>query len=347
MTEKDVLFRKIPKGVVVDPNTFCHYGWEGSGSFAFWKFALAYYESAEALFEKFKASAGQNATLDSLGMTICFLYRHFVELSVKYLYAKFARTNDDDFKAFLNIGHNLNGLWKAVKPKISALKKRVGSSVDIGVLEHYIMEYHKFDEDSMVMRYPVKKDLSPMNGVTRLDIVNLHDRTVDLYHMFETLSYDVDNQLYSEVDQSEYNNFVVKYEELRQRMKELINELKPLTEKEDEKFTIRNVMDELKGLKKGLSQMDLLCSCTDDEIILFDTLYYTGRAINSEELRLPKNPHEAKRDVIKMCILNMVRDHLEFGKPKNEQINVYGKVPSSLIMGVQKAMDVIDWDKQQ
>ncbi len=56
MTDKDVIFRKIPRGEVVDPHIFCHYGWEGSGTFAFWKFALAYYDSAEALFEKFKLS---------------------------------------------------------------------------------------------------------------------------------------------------------------------------------------------------------------------------------------------------------------------------------------------------
>ena len=346
MTDKDVIFRKIQKGEVADPNIFCHYGWEGSGTFAFWKFALSYYESAEALFEKFKASAGHNAALDSYGLTMCFLYRHFVELSIKYLYVKFVRVSDDDFKAFLNIGHNLMELWHAVKPKLSGLKKMVGSSVDIGVLEHYIKEFHKFDEDSMAMRYPIKKDLSPMNGATRLDVFNLHDRMVDLYQMFETLSNDIDNQLYTEVEQSLYDGFVAIYEQLRPKMQELIMNLKPFAEKENDKFTIRNLLDEILGLKEGLSQMDLLRSCNDDEIILFDTLYYTGRAINCEELRMPKNPHEAKSDVIKMCILNMERDHLEFGKPKNDQINVYGKMASSLIMCVQTAMEVIDWDKK-
>ena len=37
MMDKDVVFRLIPEGELADPNTFCHYGWEGTGSFALWK----------------------------------------------------------------------------------------------------------------------------------------------------------------------------------------------------------------------------------------------------------------------------------------------------------------------
>ena len=50
MTEKDIIFKKITPGEEVDSNCFCHYGWEVIGSFAFWKYATAYYDSAEILY---------------------------------------------------------------------------------------------------------------------------------------------------------------------------------------------------------------------------------------------------------------------------------------------------------
>ena len=50
MTEKDVIFKIYGVGDRPDPNCFCHFGWEGVGGFAFWKYAQAYYDCAEILF---------------------------------------------------------------------------------------------------------------------------------------------------------------------------------------------------------------------------------------------------------------------------------------------------------
>lgn len=345
MTEKDIIFKKITPGEEVDSNCFCHYGWEGIGSFAFWKYATAYYDSAEILFDKFKDSAGHYAILDGTGITMCFLYRHFVELSIKYLNVKFVCTSEADYKALLEKNHNLYELWVITKPKLSELKKRVGSSVNLGVLEHYVLEFDRFDKDSMMMRYPVKKDLSPMNEATRLDIFNLHERMVDLYNALDAIAYDLDNQLRSEISQERINGFLDKYEVMRPRVLWMLEAMKPFVEKEKQDFKISDFLKELKGSKNGMDQMALLLSCPDDELIMYDTLYYTGRAIASEELRLPKNPHEAKIDAVKMCVKNMDRDSLEFGKPKNDEICIHQKMASSIIKYVSRAVEVIDWDK--
>lgn len=45
MTIYDEVFRLIPEDELADPNSFCHYGWEGIGAFAFWKYANAYFDS--------------------------------------------------------------------------------------------------------------------------------------------------------------------------------------------------------------------------------------------------------------------------------------------------------------
>ena len=339
MTEHDVIFKIYGIGDNPAPNCFCHFGWEGSGSFAFWKYACAYYDCAEILFERFKESKGNYAILDGIGLPICFSYRHFIELTLKYLFVKFVCTKEQEYKDYLdNNGHDLNGLWKGVKKKLSELKKRAGSTVNIGCVEHYIKEFDKFDKDSMKLRYPVNKKLEPMKPETRLDIYNLHDRMQELYLAFDALSYELDNQLFVDVDSDKLNKFAGKYEELHSKIETIINEIDSIN---DVVFESSNLLERLKNSETS-KIYSILEDCSDDEIILLDTLYYTGRAIHSGELRLPKNPYEARTDVMKMCILNMQRDKLEFGKPKNEQINIYGKQKDVIVEYVRKAMEELN-----
>ena len=60
----DIIYKTYSSGEKPDPYCFCHYGWEGIGSFAFWRFACAYYDSADALYEKFVSSKGNFAITD-------------------------------------------------------------------------------------------------------------------------------------------------------------------------------------------------------------------------------------------------------------------------------------------
>lgn len=346
MDKTDKVFKIIQSGAAANPNSFCYYGWEGTGAYAFWRYANAYYDSAEVLFEKFVNSPGQNSILDGLGITMCFLYRHFVELSIKYLYLKFVSSTDEGYKILFGKGRNLNELWQTVKPTLSALKQRMGSSIDIGVMEHYILEFDRFDKDSMTMRYPVRKTLKPMNGSTRLDIFNLHNRVQDLYMAFVGIVSDLENQMNYDVDQVRIDSFLAKYEELHPRIEWLLGAMKPFADKENKGFQVSNLLDSGLQSELGFEQMKLLQQCSDDEIIMLDTLYYAGRAVQTGALNLPKNPNEAKTDVVKMCIMNMDRDHLEFGKSKNDEICIYEKMASSIILFVSSAVDVIDRKKQ-
>lgn len=346
MTNKDVVFRLIPIGEEVDPNSFCHYGWEGTGEFAFWKYAMAYYDSAEVLFEKFVASPGQYDILDGVGLTMCFLYRHFVELSIKSLFVKFVRNSEEDFKAFLKKGHRLTELWSATKPKLIDLKKRVGSSVDLDVLEHYILEFDRFDNDSMAMRYPVRKDLAAMHQSSRLDIINLHHRVGELRQAFDGLSYDLENQMEAKMEPERIDGFMKIYEAIRPKVLSLLEELRS-SEKDVSNGKVWLSLSDIEYAEPGSDKLTrLLRSCTDDELIMLDTLYYTGRAIVSGGLTLPTDPQEARIDAVKLCILNMERDGLEFGKPKNDQINIFEKSESAIIRYIGTAVKVIDWDRQ-
>lgn len=339
MTEKDVIFKLYGKDDNPDPNCFCHFGWEGIGSFAFWKYACAYYECAEILFERFKDAKGDYAILDGIGLPICFSYRHFIELSLKNLFVKFVCTNEQEYKDYLNKGHDLGELWNAIKSKLSELRKRVRSTVSLGCVEHYIKEFDKFDQSSMTLRYPVNKKLEPMRQETRLDIYNLHDRMRELYDAFNNLSYELENQLFIEVDSEKLDKFTNKYEELRSKIETIIDEIDSV---KDEESKSANVLEWFKNSETS-KIYSILKDCSDDELILLDTLYYTGRAIITEGLRLPRNRYDACIDVKKKCIQNMEHDRLEFGKPKNDEINIYGKQKSVIVENVRKAMEFLDF----
>lgn len=343
MTENDVVFRIIPEDELANPNSFCYYGWEGTGAYAFWRYATAYYDSAEILFEKFVASAGHNDILDGTGMTMCFLYRHFLELSIKHLYVKFAHPTKDEYKKFLENGHRLISLWSVTKPILSKLRKRAGSTVSLGVLEHYIEEFDKFDPDAMSMRYPVKNDLNPMHESTRLDIINLHERVNELYWAIVGIANDLEGQMEDNVDLDKINAFLAKYEEVRPRVLALIGELRPF-EASEPKGPVWMKPSEI-DIERGMAMREVYKHYTDDELMMCDTLFYTGRAILDRQLKMPKSPYEAKTDAVKQCVINMECDSMEFGKPAGGSINFNSKMASTVISHIEKTMEVLDWDR--
>lgn len=340
MTDKDVVFKYYSPEERSDPNRYCHFGWEGEGYFAFWKFARSYYESAEVLFERFKSAEGDYATLDGLGVTICFLYRHFIELSIKYLFLKFVYVDDNQFKRFLGKGHNMKDLWIEIEPKLSELCERVGSSVSLKSIEHYITEFDRFDQSGDSMRYPIKKNLMVMHEPTRLDILILHERMNDFQSSIETLSFEIENQLFEDVSQPEIELFEEYYSKLKPIITAFLDTVKSISSIKNEKienvdYSLFNlVMDYPDPLQEAIDK------CTSDEIILMDALFYTGRAILSGDLKLPKSPQEARQDAIKLSILSMERDGNVFGKPAND-VNLYCKSSHSIYYNLMKALSVI------
>lgn len=346
MTDKDIIFKFYQQGETPNPDCFCHYGWEGTGSFAFWKFAQAYYDSAEILYEKFTHSKGDFAVLDGIGLTICFLYRHYVELTVKYLYVKYEH-DESQYKQFFEIGHQLNKLWIKVRVIIKPLKERVGSKVNLNSLDHYIREIDKFDQNEVAMRYPIKNNMKPMHESTRLDIYNLHDRMTELYNAFKQLDDIIENQLFDEIPHDLITTFLEKYEALRPRVMWFLESLRRIDLIEDKGPIWLSLGAINQENTKWAKQIDLFKSCTNDELILLDTLYYTGLYIRTGQLNLPKYPKEAKIDAVKQCIINMRHDHIIFGQPQNVELSIEMKSISAILRCIPFALAAIDFDKPE
>ena len=337
MSTDDKIFKEIENAIALNPNDFCHFGWEGIGAYAFYRYACAYYDSACALFDDIKAT-DSNDLIDGYGITMCFAYRHFVELYLKYIYIKFVCISEEDYKRFLCIGHNVVELWNESKPTLKAFKDRVGSVVNLGVVEHYIKEISQFDINSMSMRYPINKNLEPLQPQRHLDIQNLHDRMEELYCALEQMVGDFDNQITIEIPQDEIENFKTKCLELLPSVHKFLAEIEKFVDRSPHEIDFSSMEIGI-NLHRNVIPMSVYDSYTDDEVMLFDVLYYAGRAIRSREVRLPIDMAERMIDVLKLCVLQIKRDHFEFGKPKNAEVNIYGKGASFVYDNIKSTID--------
>lgn len=337
----DVVFKEVVDGQSVDASQYCHFGWEGTGAYAFDRYAEAYYESACALYEKVKQSRGQYNIIDSLGITMCFCYRHFVELYLKFIYIKYVCKTEEEYKAFLNKGHNLVELWNASKPTLKTMKDRVGTTVNLNILEHYIKEVNHFDDQSMSMRYPINKELKPMHPNTRLDLQHLHDRMEELHMAVEGLVYDFANQITISFPEKAVDDFKTAYQTMASKVtafldqvKTFINRTPRVTHLSDIRTLRRPGPDEV--------PMTVYEACTDDEIMLFDVLFYTGRDIKNHEVTLPLDKTEQLNDVVKLCLYYMKTSRFVFNQKKNDEVNIYCKSASALYDNISEAKKILD-----
>lgn len=85
-----------------------------------------------------------------------------------------------------------------------------------------------------------------------------------------------------------------------------------------------------------------LNECDPDLLILLDNLFYGGRTVNSNEIRLSTSPVCRQKEFVKFCFELLDKDGLCFGKvPYEAQINIWGKTASTLLAGISTALSII------
>lgn len=315
ITKKDEIFKYI-EGDSLDVLTdqFSHFGWEGRGSLAFYSYAMGYQKATELIFEEMKK--GFNKDMDTLIYPLCFNHRHCMEILLKYLYIKYSGEDDEGLKKFLNSNHNLDKIWKDVKPILEYNMNKMGSKIDIDAIEHYIKEMDKFDEKSMRMRYPITKQLQANNEEEqRLDFTHFHQKMLEFYEAIEKVNEDIDNQVYCQAPQDEYDLFIEQYKKTRHLIKGFINFLQPYVEKEIEKesyeininsliensgeLDVEGFEEDMEKCKKILSHFEGL-SIDAKKIII--ALYEAGKSVVNEEINLSISTEDRMKDFINLCL---------------------------------------------
>lgn len=340
MGQINTLFKFYEPNELININgdRFSHFGWEGIGSLAFSMYAESYKRAGELLYKKMKE--GNNGDRDALIYPLCFNYRHCMEMLLKFLYIKFSEEDERKIKEFLDKGHDLNKIWNEVKPILKINIDKTGSKVDINFIEYCVNEMHKFDEKSMRMRYPITKKLEPNNKKElRLDFHNFHNQMVIFYESICQLDSDISNQVKCQGTKEENELFVKKYNLAKREIMGFLNIIRPYVGNSiKKKINFKNLFN---GDNEYVIREEYLDSFTSDHKIVIEVLFYAGRAVNSEEIRLSKTSNMKVRDFINFCLYHMKNSGLEFGK-EISYMNTSSKQSEDIIRNIETAMSIID-----
>jgi len=143
----------------------------------FYDYIAGYREAADTIVKN-AMIRGNQRHCDLSVFPICFLYRQYIELSLKDIYLYYSADSDDDKKTYIkNATHSLSHVWEhKVSPMLQSL---VDCQLQRGVdkLDAYIREFHNLDESSMLFRYPIDKNRKQYHTVSqKINIIGLMEK---------------------------------------------------------------------------------------------------------------------------------------------------------------------------
>lgn len=350
MNNNDPIWREVTEKELLERKPFSHFGWEGNDAFSFETISDGYWEAAKIILREMDSNIQKIEIIDTLIYPLFFNYRHSIETYLKALFFNHGNHTDEEKQIFLKKGHNLQSLWSNLRPTLNAGKKHVGSSVNLIAIEDYIKEINQFDPDSMVMRYPVSKDLKNNKGRQyRIDFMHFGKSMDKLCNNLRLIGYDISNQMDEIATLEEVSNYLEVFTQYKVEIDGFLSLLEKEKEKEKEKeeefkgFTISFSDSEFLSINEEISQVDkFLQDCASDLLILLNTLFYGGRAVNERSVQLSTSPIRKQEEFIHLCNEISKKDGLSFGTPPQEhQINIKGKQPSALIAGISTSISIL------
>lgn len=342
MKETDVIIRELNDQEIHERKPFSHFGWEGSGAFSFSTISDGYWGSAKILLEHMKAKCYDFAVIDTLIYPLFFNYRHSVETYLKLLFFNYGEQTKEARSNYLNLGHNLQNLWAQLRPSLNSGKKHIGISVDLNAIEHYIHTINDFDPDSMVMRYPIQKDLTANKDQEHhFDFINFGERMDELCDSLRLLNHYLSNQMSEAATHDELEQYLNIFNRYRPEINNFISILNE--EAANKPIRTINFNDLLTVINKPSKTFSFLKGCEPDLLILLDNLFYGGRSVNQNDVRLSSSQVERQKEFVRFCNELLEKDGLSFGViPEDGQINIWGKTPSALLSGISKALSILD-----
>jgi len=133
----------------------------------FYNYIVGYHHAAKALIEQTLNSADEFSEYikrEKLRLCVipaCFLYRQYLELSLKDIYIRFSDDNEDaKKKKIYKVSHKLEKIWKCTKPLIEKTITEEDKE-QLVTLESYVLEFAHEDPFSIKYRYPITQELTP------------------------------------------------------------------------------------------------------------------------------------------------------------------------------------------
>lgn len=152
----------------------------------FYDYISGYREAADVLVMN-AMIRGNKSDRDESIFPICFLYRQYLELSLKDMYLYYSADTDDERSRYMkNTTHNLCHIWEnKIVPMIKPLLEEQYQIEEFETVEGYIKEFQSLDADSYVFRYPIKKDRKQYHTSSRkVNILGLMNKMNKVEYFF-------------------------------------------------------------------------------------------------------------------------------------------------------------------
>jgi hypothetical protein len=160
--------------------------WIHPSSVNFAAYADSYKRAADHLVKK---AIAKNKEQDFLIYPILFLYRHHIELQMKYIIRMWYR-RDEDRPNYMH--HRLGDLWRECR-KIIEEAFPDDESDDVEIVEEVIRELVEADPGSFTFRYPVDKKEQPVFEEERfISLQNLYEVMQKTSHFFDGVDGGID-----------------------------------------------------------------------------------------------------------------------------------------------------------
>ncbi|WP_028911835.1 hypothetical protein [Prevotella sp. MA2016] len=291
MKPKDKLFKIYEQGESPENlDDIAYIMWSEDSVFNFSNYCFAYRQAAEALYEQFKRHNGDYAIKDPMGITLVFMYRHYMELTTKFLYMKFwpyvygRRLSEEEIVRFIkDTGHNLHRIWQRLNPILFELSNRLENKFDIKAFGHYVSEFQRYDESSMRMRYPIDMKGNALETKSkRLDIRILHDYMEECMDKVDNLVGQWEDQIYWNDDEQLGNLFIEQYEDAKKDVEKFLEYQAEYAESYKKKhqagglkfYSLSDIASE--RLPEEVELERFLQRLADNHLLVIHNLYYIG-----------------------------------------------------------------------
>ena len=304
LTKKGELFKYKNKSNNKISYINSYYGWEGKDTVGLLNYYTGYWNAAKILYKSIvKASKNREIEItDTLVFPLIYLYRHSLELMIKYLYFKFCSKDDKTKKAFLQKGHKLIDLWEETKSYLKVQLEEQKSKIDLEIIENYIRKFNDCDSKSEKFRYPMDSKLNAIHAKSYVLDIEFFSETMDkLLNTMKKLDLEISNKI-SRLDEPVLN--------IKKDL--LINEITNNKEK------IENYIKFLETINFGIDSIDIieypetLDLITPEEeylkkenyntIVIICLMMLVGRDIEQGISKLSKNK-KRREDFIKLIML--------------------------------------------
>lgn len=229
-------------------------------------------------------------------------------------------------------------LWDAVKPILERFREQQFErfSANIDALDSYIKQINKFDDSSMLMRYPNNKDLSSNKEKTRLDVFNLNTCLSNLLCVLNNINCEMESipQVES-FDKTDREQFLSKILENKSFIDHII-EVSNHGSSNSEEFKIVSFC-EINLERTPSSARESLHAATSEQLMLVDVLFYAGE--KSKTINWPKDISLKKERFLDRCCFFMEEFKFSFREDVNrDEVNILSKADSTIRKNLLDAM---------